>query len=221
VTTLASTFILVDYENVQPDADTLQVINKQKLKIFIFAKRKDKLSFDRAKILQPLGNKVEYILTKATGNNALDFHIAFQLGVLAQKSPGSQVYVVSKDTGYDSLISFVNETKRLNIKRHANLVNIPGIKIERAKEAVLEQEITAETLALDTLEYKMNKAKKNLSKSGNARPRTVSTLIRSLNVMFNHGITEQETQAILEEMQREGFINVAEDGKVTYILNIC
>jgi hypothetical protein len=219
VTTLPGTYILVDYENVQPDADAVQAINKKKLKILIFGKHKDKLSFDRAKVLQPLGKKVEYILTKATGNNALDFHIAFQLGVLARNAPGSQVYVVSKDTGYDSLISFINETKRLSVKRRGNLANIPGFKVGHAKEAELEQETAPETPAPGTLEYNVNKARKNLYKSGNARPRTVATLTRSLNVMFNHGITEQEIQEILAEMQREGFVNVAEDGKVTYILN--
>jgi lactate dehydrogenase-like 2-hydroxyacid dehydrogenase len=96
---MAVNFILIDYENIQPDADALQRLEKGDLKILIFAKAKDKLTFDRAMALQPFGKRVEYIPTRATGSNALDFHIAFQLGVLACESPGATANVISKATG--------------------------------------------------------------------------------------------------------------------------
>jgi hypothetical protein len=213
------TYILIDYENIQPDAVAMQLLNMNKMKILIFAKRKDRLSFDRARILQPLGKKVEYILTKATGANALDFHIAFYIGVLLQKAPRSQVYIVSNDSGFDSLISTVNETQRLKVKRCGNIANIPGLKLKYPKEMEVEIENIPQMPRLVAFEHYINKARNSLHKSGNARPRTITTLTRSLDVMFNHEMTEQEIQEILAEMQRDGFVNVADDGKVSYIFN--
>jgi hypothetical protein len=213
------TYILIDYENIHPDAIAMQLLKMNKLKILIFAKRKDRLSFDRAKILQPLGRKVEYILTKATGANALDFHIACYIGVLLQKAPGSQVYIISNDSGFDSLISTVNESERLKVKRCGSFANIPGLKLKYTKEMEMEIENTPEVPRLAAFESCINKARNSLHKSGNARPRTITTLTRSLDAMFNHEMTDQEIQEILAEMQRDGFVNVADDGKVSYIFN--
>jgi hypothetical protein len=54
---------------------------------------------------QKLGNQIEWIQINGNGKNALDFHIAFELGRLAQKEAKSFFHIISKDTGYDPLVN--------------------------------------------------------------------------------------------------------------------
>lgn len=39
------------------------------------------------------------------GHNAMDFHICAKLGMMLAKAPNSNYYIISKDTGYDPLVS--------------------------------------------------------------------------------------------------------------------
>ncbi|WP_370868178.1 PIN domain-containing protein [Sulfuriferula sp.] len=40
---------------------------------------------------------------EGTGKNALDFHIAFQLGRTIETAPQTECFVLSKDKGFDPL----------------------------------------------------------------------------------------------------------------------
>ena len=46
-----------------------------------------KVTLDLLKTLQPMGVNADYIVASGNGRNALDFHIAFYLGDLANKDP--------------------------------------------------------------------------------------------------------------------------------------
>ena len=54
-------YVLVDFENIQPEAEALSFLNDEQIKIIIFVNAKQKLSVDRVKVLQPLCNRVDYI----------------------------------------------------------------------------------------------------------------------------------------------------------------
>ena len=86
-------YILVDLENVQPEAGTIQRLHEG-VRVLIFAKAEDKITIDVAKILmrEPCN---EFVLTSSTGKNAADFHIACQLGILSRDAPSSTVYLTS------------------------------------------------------------------------------------------------------------------------------
>jgi hypothetical protein len=108
------TYILVDFENVQPPDMGLLSGDQYQLRIFRGPHQK-KLDFDIAESLQPLGDRVKYIQSDRHGKNALDFHIAFYLGRLlegleANASPATRntrFVVISHDGGFDALISHV------------------------------------------------------------------------------------------------------------------
>lgn len=55
------------------------------------------------------------IKLSGNGSNALDFHIAFYLGVLAVRDSAAYFHIISKDTGYDPLIRHL---RAKNIKAH-------------------------------------------------------------------------------------------------------
>jgi hypothetical protein len=108
------TYILVDFENVQPPDMGLLSGNQYQLRIFRGPHQK-KLDFDIAESLQPLGDRVKYIQSDRHGKNALDFHIAFYMGRLLEgieandstASSNTRFVVISKDGGFDALMSHV------------------------------------------------------------------------------------------------------------------
>jgi hypothetical protein len=108
------TYILVDFENVQPPDMGLLSGDQYQLRIFR-GPHQNKLDFDIAESLQPHGDRVKYIQSDRHGKNALDFHIAFYMGRLLQEleangSPASsntRFVVISKDGGFDALMNHV------------------------------------------------------------------------------------------------------------------
>ena len=108
------TYILVDFENVQPPDMGLLSGEQYQLRIFR-GPHQNKLDFDVAESLQPHGDRVKYIQSDRHGKNALDFHIAFYMGRLLQElevngpSASSHIrfVVISKDGGFDALMSHV------------------------------------------------------------------------------------------------------------------
>lgn len=104
------THIFVDYENVQPHDLDLLFGQHYRVKIF-HGPHQTKLDVAVVKALQRLGEHVEYIQSTKSGKNALDFCIAFWIGRLlqAQESTGrpARFLVISKDGGFDSLLSHV------------------------------------------------------------------------------------------------------------------
>ncbi|MBW8369996.1 MAG: hypothetical protein K0M66_03305 [Thiobacillus sp.] len=108
------TYILVDFENVQPPDMGLLSGDQYQLRIFR-GPHQNKLDFDIAVSLQPHGDRVKYIQSDRHGKNALDFHIAFYMGRLLQEleasgsaaSSHTRFVVISKDGGFDALMNHV------------------------------------------------------------------------------------------------------------------
>lgn len=107
---MVETYILVDFENVQPlDLGLLSDVHFR-VKLF-HGPHQNKLNIAIVRALQPLGDRVEYIQSERHGKNALDFHVAFYIGRLVEshRSDGmaARFVVVSKDRDFDSLLSHV------------------------------------------------------------------------------------------------------------------
>lgn len=148
------TYILVDFENVQPPDMGLLSGDQYQLRIFRGPHQK-KLDFDIAESLQPLGDRVKYIQSDRHGKNALDFHIAFYMGRLlegleAKAVPGARntrFVVISHDGGFDALISHVQSlgyaaTKATSI-RHALGLDEPGAATGSAVQSTPTQSAPA------------------------------------------------------------------------------
>ena len=79
---MRTNFVLVDYENVQPKDIGLLQGGPFKVKVFLGPKQ-SKVSVALDEALQPLGGNAEYVLLETAGNNAVDFHIAYYIGILS------------------------------------------------------------------------------------------------------------------------------------------
>jgi hypothetical protein len=106
------TYILVDFENIQPTDMGLLSGEQYQLRIFR-GPHQNKLDFDIVESLQPFGDRVKHIQSDQHGRNALDLHIAFYMGRLVeevekshpQSSRNTRFVVISKDGGFDALMS--------------------------------------------------------------------------------------------------------------------
>lgn len=108
------TYILVDFENVQPSAADIGLVSSDGVRLCIFrGPGQMKYAADVAEAWQPLGANVTFIRCAKAGRNAVDMHIAFYLGELvaaqdrAAAGKGARFVVVSRDTDFDPLLMHV------------------------------------------------------------------------------------------------------------------
>jgi hypothetical protein len=192
-------YVLIDYENVQPAA--LAVLDQEHFRIIVFVGAgQAKIAFEIAAALQQLGPRAEYVKISGNGSNALDFHIAFYIGQLAAHDPDAYFHIISKDTGFDPLISHL-KSKKILACRSRDVTDIPIVKAATATSP-------AEQLAVIIT---------NLQQRGTAKPRTVKTLASTISALFQKKLSDEEVAALLQKLQHQGIITVNEI-KVSYTL---
>lgn len=137
---MKNNYVLIDYENVQPK--NLEILKGHEVSVKVFVGEKlAKVPFDLASAMQALGDRGEYIKISGNGPNALDFHIAFYIGQIAAEDPDAYFHIISKDKGFDPLISHMKTNHILGM-RERDIADIPFIKIkatskgERAAEYI-------------------------------------------------------------------------------------
>jgi len=194
---LKNNYILIDYENVQPK--NLSILNGHPVKVIVFVgANQAKVPFDLAATLQALGSNAEYVKIRGNGSNALDFHIAFYIGQLAERDPDAYFHIISKDTGFDPLIKHLKENK-IYSQREKYLSEIPFLRISNAGSS-------GEKIAAIV---------KSLSARGHARPRKVKTLANTINSLFMKTLEESELMSLIEQLRQQQYV-VIESGNVSY-----
>ena len=190
-------YILVDFENVQPK--NLEVLKGHDFEIIVFVgSKQSKVSFELASAMQSLGKKARYIKIAGNGPNALDFHIAYYIGELASTNPGSHFHIISKDKGFDQLITHL-KSKKIPVSRKAKIESIPILRI--ANSSSLPERVDS---VIDFLKSR-----------GNMKPRKIKTLKNSINNLFPKKINELELEKIVQSLINKKIISTIEN-KVTY-----
>lgn len=196
---MRTNYVLIDYENVQPEA--MAVLSKEHFKVIVFVgANQAKVTFEVASALQQMGERAEYIKISGNGSNALDFHIAYYIGLLASKEPEAYFHIVSKDTGFDPLINHL-KGKKILACRSKDVTDIPIVKASNSKSP-------SEKIAVIIADLK---------RRGAAMPRAVKTLTSTISNMFQKQLSDEELQSLLLELQTKGIVSIA-GTKVTYEL---
>lgn len=196
---MKTNYVLIDYENVQPEA--MAVLNQDHFKVLVFVGASQaKVTFEVASALQQMGTRAEYIKITGNGSNTLDFHIAFYIGVLAGIEPSAYFHIVSKDTGFDPLIQHL-KAKKILASRSKDVTEIPIVKAACSKSPAERLEVVIA----------------DLQRRGASRPRTLKTLGSTINSIFQKALSEQEVEALLAALQKQGALTVTEN-KVAYSL---
>ena len=215
--------MLIDYESVQPK--DLSALKHDHFRVIVFVgAHQNKIPFDTAAALQQMGSNVEYVKVSGIGPNALDFHIAFYIGQLAGKNPEASFHVVSKDTGFDPLLSHL-KTRKIHALRVRTVGDISLLKAGNAKPT--PEKIKAGNAKPTPKRIKAGNAKStpdriaviigDLRKRGASKPRTVTTLTSTIRALFLKQLTPNEISALMTALQERGYVSVA-GSKVSYRL---
>ncbi len=106
---MPTNYVMVDFENTQPESLDEIPIGAFKIKVFVGAaqvKARGRTRFFMS--MHRHAPHSEYVEMTRSGPNAMDMHIAYFIGQLLAKEPEAVIYIVSKDKDFDPLIEFLD-----------------------------------------------------------------------------------------------------------------
>ncbi len=192
-------YILVDYENVQPKSLELIANGPFKVCVFIGAQQA-RIPADFATEMQSFGSKAEYITIAGSGRNALDFHIAFYIGQISREDPNSYFHIISKDKGFDPLVTHL-KSKGVLAKRSEEISKIPLFQ---------ESPELSKREKYDTVVKRLISMKKS-------RPRTLKSLVSTIQSTLQGKITCEEAERFVQSLRSKKYVEV-QGSKVSYKL---
>lgn len=142
---------LIDYENTGVKGLVgIEQLKEDDLIIIFYGPKTGAVPFDEHVKICQAASQVKYIKTTKTAKNYLDFQLTTYLGYLVGQTDVKEYYVISKDSGYDSVIDFWKKW---------------GIRIVR-KENIAGQKMTAKTAVGKTAGKQKTTAKAAKQASG-------------------------------------------------------
>ncbi|MEI6210194.1 MAG: PIN domain-containing protein [bacterium] len=221
-------YVLIDFENVQ--VKSLALIKDEHFRVYVFlGPNNAKLPVDLVIAMQSMGARATYIVLEKPGNNALDFHIAYYLGVLSKEDPAGYFHIISKDSGFDPLIQHLRKIK-IVVSRSAliedipfltavtpplplaNPISQPPLPVPHVTHKEPDQAVTATP---PNMEAMVKTAMTHLIKQKTARPRTHKTLLNSLHAKCGKDVTATQIEAIFQTLVQRGYVKL-EGTRVVY-----
>jgi PIN domain len=189
-------YVMIDFENVQPNLAAMATSKDDTVIMVFLGQNQTKV---RDKTRQYLGGNGEVIQIEGQGRNALDFHIAFYIGLLAGKHAGAQFFIVSRDTGFDPLIRYL-----------------------RAQEISCQRILPAEKVHCATSTQEPNAAQMkavidNLKKHGKSVPKKLRTLRNVIKDVLRNDLSGKSLDAAIHELKKRGVVKET-NGKLSYQL---
>lgn len=196
---MRTNYVLIDFENVQPES--LSELQQEHFKVLVFVgANQAKVPFEVVQAMQAMGNKAEYIKITGNGSNALDFHIAFTIGQLSVSDPTAFFHIISKDTGFDPLVTHL-KSKKILAARETAVCDIPLVKAAVKKTPEERLQIVVEKLRLPKA----------------TKPRTSKTLASHIKSQFQNQMSDDEVADLIDAMSKAGHISVT-GAKIAYNL---
>ncbi|MCR5418746.1 MAG: hypothetical protein K6E84_07515 [Lachnospiraceae bacterium] len=151
---------LVDYENtgVRGIAGIEGLRSTDRL-IILYGPKTGSVPFEDMVKMTSSPAAVEFIRTTKTAKNYLDFQLTTYLGYLVAQRAAEKYYIISRDSGFDSVLDFWQE-KGIRIERYVNL------SLEAVSEA---DQKTAKKTAGKKTESKKDNGKKEGGKKETAK----------------------------------------------------
>lgn len=197
---MRTNYVLIDFESVQPSA--IELLEPEQFKVLVFVgASQNKVTIEFAASMQKLGARAEYIKISGAGPNALDFHIAYYMGKLAERDSSAHFCIVSKDSGFDPLIAHLT-AKKVSATR---IKEISDLQDQQTGKAPLPEDRIEIVLA-------------NLRQRKAARPRTVKTLCSTIASLFQKQLSEEEVMRLLRKLESSGYLSV-NGTKIDYVVS--
>lgn len=194
-------YLLIDYENIQPD--NLDVLQLESFKIINFiGKKQTRVFMDFARAMQGMGCRAEYIQTPDTGKNAVDFHISCYLGKLSTKYPNAKLFVLSKDKGYDPLIEHLQKTG-INVRRVITLDDCEP----------LVKTIKKDSEQADQVKEVIERIKTSRE---NSLPKKKESLRNMIIHVHKKQLSKVQANRLLKIIEHEGYVTIDSNDNVHY-----
>ena len=178
---MEKSLLLIDYENIQ-ELSKINNLNNVEVKVFV-GLNQTKIPVDIVINTQKLGLDLQWIKINGQGKNALDFHIAFYLGFAMKEDKFSNYYVLSKDGGYDPLITHLKSVHKKKARRITN--------IGQLTDKQMATKMTSD----------MTKLVDHLKKiQGNSRPKKKKTLVGFAMSAFSNKKSIDEVDEVIESL---------------------
>jgi hypothetical protein len=207
---LRTNVVLIDFENVQ--VKSLERLTGEHFRVLLFVgPSQTRIPTDLAMTMQNFGARAQYVKVARPGTNALDFHVVYYLGRLAAADPDGFYHLISKDTGFDSLIEHLN-AQRILAARSESIEAMPCFRAAGGNGQAAPKPAPAEADALGSL---LKVAVEDLVKRKAARPRKLATLRNTVQACL--GQNANHADAVIAELLRAGWVSAGSDG-VTYNL---
>jgi hypothetical protein len=192
----ATHYVFVDFENIQ-EVDLDLVAGNPVVVILVLGERHKTLPVEMVKQFLKYPSQVRLIEAGRSGRNALDFVLAYRIGVESAADPRGFFHIVSRDTGFDALI--------LHLKQN----NILAERHESFAKALGQTEANLPALR-DRLDVVIGRLTKNMK----SRPRRKKTLLSQINAYFGKLLTEVELEAMLKALVDKQIIELTPRGDV-------
>ena len=221
---LKTNYVLIDYENVQ--VKSLALLNGDQFRVRVFlGKSNTKIHSELAIAMQKLGNRAEYIMLESSGSNALDFHIAYYLGVLAASDVTAFFHIISKDTGFDPLVKHLY-TRSVLAARSESIEEMPVFNsVKVVAEAVQELPISPEKQskvapqpkakaqppigkASPALELQIRAVTEDLNNRKSSRPAKIVTLLNTIHAKIGKERPLAEAEAVRDALVARKLVSV-------------
>jgi hypothetical protein len=186
-------YIFVDFENVQ-ETDLDRIANKPVKVRLILGERHKHLPVKLVKLIQKFSEQVRLIETSLNGKNALDFVLAYEVGVESEQDPKGYFHVLSRDKGFDALIRHL-KAKEVFAARHTAFSEIPVLMN------------LAERVKLLTSYFKANLTN---------RPKKKKALESQIQTVFGKTLSLEEVDDTVRGLMTDKIIALSEKDEVAY-----
>ena len=221
--------LLVDFENIQ-DLDYLKKLRNTDYEVRVFlGPHQAKLPTALVRHAQPFGSRLQWIQMEGNGKNALDFHIAYTIGILVTEDRKRRIFVLSKDSGFDPLITYLAK-RNIACDRIEELgkfltakdsLPAPTKQVPSTSEAPIEK--LAPAAALPLAPGKVSGKSPSLTEvllhlnaiPPRTRPKKPKTLAAHLASHFKKQSPGNDFSIIVKELAKLGKISIAGD-KLSY-----
>jgi hypothetical protein len=183
-----SKVLYIDYENVQKV--NLSRIAQLDFKIWVFTGvSQSRIPIELVKSTQAFGSNLKWVSIDGNGPNALDFHIAYYLGLHTAENAKDEYFILSKDKGFDPLIKHL-VNKKIKCRR---INSISEVESSARTPAKVKK-------AIDT-DRAYAKIVENLFKiEESRRPRNRKTLRGHIKTLIGKSQTEERIDQIISQL---------------------
>lgn len=155
---------LIDYENTGVKGlYGIEQLHEDDLIVVFYGPKTGAVPFDDHVRISTSVSHVEYIKTSKTAKNYLDFQLTTYLGYLVAHTGIKEYYVISRDSGYDSIVDFWKARGMTVVRRE----NISPRKPEKQPAKVVKQKPANENENIKSVPETVRKKVRHILKAEN------------------------------------------------------